>query len=261
MRREEPGRGGTASGRLVSRDPAQSRRLRLQRGTEVGAAAPCSPHPGLPRSVQTRRALGTAPHSSPRSRVAEGLDRPPRITHSSARKGQASAGFSWLHRQPRQWPESGAGSPDVAPEGRSGAAAHPEPRVPHGPRAAAPGGCPSRHPQKAPQHNTPFMMTGPSGLSNRDRLPRAVSKGGQTLRESGGASAGSPRRPWSLRQMSPWPGPTFAWMSTWVQGLGRHRVTPCRGVWGRSVLGAQACRVLPLAGVGCVPPLAFAPWV
>lgn len=253
--------GGAGRGRHGWRPLASRGTLPRAEGSSSREALGSGPHTLLPsplaspRSVQTRRVPRMAPYSSPRSHVAEGLARPPRITHPSLRKGQALAGFSRLHRQPRWWPESGAGSADLAPEGAAGAAVRPEPHMLHGPRAAAPGGCPSRHPQKASQHRTPFIIPGPSDLSNQDQLLSAVSKGCQTLRESAGALLWEPQEAMEPQAGVPVARPHLCLGEHVGLGAGQAQGDPLQESVGEEGAGRSG----PWRGWAVCPPLAFAP--
>lgn len=180
--REELGQGGTAGGLWPLGD--QSQGLQLQRGAGVGAAHPAPLTPGLPTQCANPESTMDGPILIPTVPCGRGARSwPPNHTPLFEEGAGVGGIFPASQTAPpvaRVW----GGERRLSPRGGCWSCC---------PRAAAPGGCLSRHPQKASQHRTPFIIPGPSDLSNKDQLLSAISKGCQTLRESaGGPPLGAP---------------------------------------------------------------------
>lgn len=234
-------------------DPTQSRGLHLQGGADVRSRAPHSPHPPDSRAMCMPGEHRRHPlYSSTRSHVAQGLTRSPRVTHHPARKGQALAGFSWLHRKCCPWPESGEGSPDMAPGGVPCPLAAQGPTCTTYPRQqhldAARANVPGKPPDIIPLslflgHQTSLTSSSRPGMS-----PKAGGcPGGE------GGLCWEPQEAMACQAGVPVARPQLCLGECVGLGLDRHRVAPRGGGWGRNVLGTQACGVLP-GGGGCHMP-------
>lgn len=219
-------------------------------------SGPEHPAPLTPQThVQCACLVSTAdtpPYSSTRSHVAQGLTRPPRVTHHPARKGQALAGFSWLHRKCCPWPESGEGSPDTAPGGVQCPLAAQGPTCTTYPRQqhldAARANVPGKPPDKVPLslflgHRTSLIRSSRPGMS-----PKA---GGRPGGEGG--LCWEPQEAMVCQAGIPMARPQLCLGECVGLGPDRHRVAPRGGGWGRNALGSQACGVLP-GGGGCRTP-------